>query len=87
MKQMIILYLCWNVFPLSCYAYDKYLAIQHRARIPEICLLGLAFFFGAPGALLGMYLCHHKTRKPLFVIGVPLCLIVNILMLYYLRMQ
>ena len=31
--------------------------------------------FGSLGVLAGMYLCRHKTRKPLFTVTVPLLLL------------
>lgn len=53
---------------------DKQRAKKHRWRIPESVLLSAAALGGSLGALLGMYLCHHKTRKPKFFITVPLLL-------------
>jgi uncharacterized membrane protein YsdA (DUF1294 family) len=53
---------------------DKARAIRHQWRITEGTLLGLAVFGGSVGVLLGMFLFHHKTNKPLFFLGVPLIL-------------
>ena len=47
-------------------------------------LLGLAAAGGSVGALLGMHLFHHKTRKKKFTIGVPLMLAAQILLLFFL---
>jgi uncharacterized membrane protein YsdA (DUF1294 family) len=41
-----------------------------------------AALFGSFGALLGMFLFRHKIRKPLFFVGIPLLLIVQVVMLY-----
>ena len=63
---------------------DKYFAVRHRRRIPEATLLTLAALGGAGGALLGMVLAHHKTRKPKFYITVPLLLALQIGLILYL---
>ncbi len=53
-------------------AVDKYNAIHKLYRISEATLL---FFAACGGALLmffTMKLCHHKTRKPKFMLTLPL---------------
>ena len=40
--------------------------------------VALAFIGGSVGAILGMLIFRHKIRKPRFVIGVPLFLLMNI---------
>ena len=40
--------------------------------------------FGSLGVLAGMYVCRHKTRKPLFTITVPLLLLAQCAALYFL---
>ena len=52
---------------MSIIAFFTYLADKRRAkkgkwRIRESVLLGLGFFGGAVGALLGMNLFRHKTK-------------------------
>ena len=44
------------------YGIDKRKAKKGRWRTKESVLLGLGFFGGAPGALLGMKVFHHKTK-------------------------
>jgi uncharacterized membrane protein YsdA (DUF1294 family) len=51
---------------------DKQFAIHHRWRIPEATLLAVAAIGGSVGSWLGMQLFRHKTKKPLFTIGIPL---------------
>lgn len=66
------------------YSYDKHCAIKHQERVPERTLLLLAFLGGAPGALLAMYVKHHKTRKWLFKIAIPLFIVGHVaLFIYY----
>ena len=45
------------------YALDKARAMSRGARVPERALLLLGFLGGAPGAILAMLLCRHKTRR------------------------
>lgn len=63
---------------------DKNLARRHRRRVPEALLLAFAACFGSLGVLAGMYVCRHKTRKPLFTITVPLLLLAQGAGLYFL---
>ncbi len=45
------------------YGYDKAVADSPRTRVPEWVLLALALAGGSLGALVGMRLFRHKTRK------------------------
>ena len=62
---------------------DKAAAARGARRTPETTLLALAVIGGSAGALLGMVLFRHKTRKPAFRIGVPLILILQLLLVSY----
>ena len=62
---------------------DKAAAERGARRTPETTLLALAVIGGSAGALLGMVLFRHKTRKPAFRIGVPLILILQLLLVSY----
>ena len=62
---------------------DKQRAKKHRWRIPEAVLLGAAALGGSVGALFGMWLFHHKTRKAKFFITVPLLLAAQCALLYW----
>ena len=48
-----------------------------RRRIPEASLLFACLAGGAAGGLVGMYLFHHKIRKPKFYVTVPLLVILD----------
>lgn len=71
-----------NLAAFLLYGLDKRRARLHQWRISERTLLGLAFIGGSAGALAGMYLFHHKTRKTKFVIGVPVILTVHLVLIY-----
>lgn len=51
---------------------DKRKAVTHQYRIPESVLLSVALCGGSMGAYVAMHLFRHKTRKPLFSIGLPI---------------
>lgn len=64
-----------NAAAFCIYGIDKKRAVNHKWRISEKTLLGVAVLGGSIGALAGMRFFHHKTRKMKFFIGVPLILI------------
>ena len=71
-----------NIVALAVFGIDKRKAVRHKYRIPEATLLGLALIGGAAGALAGMHLFHHKTRKPLFR-AIPVLLAAQIVLLLF----
>ena len=76
-----------NIFALSIYGIDKGLAINEKQRIPERSLILVAVFGGAFGALFGMLIFRHKTKKPKFAITVPLLFICYLLLTAFLLEQ
>lgn len=58
---------------------DKQYAQKHQYRISERILMGIALFGGWFGIYLGMRVFHHKTRKPLFSLGVPVIGFIEVL--------
>lgn len=77
MEKYIIYFIVWNILVASIYGIDKNKAQRGAWRIPEKTLLLLAFIGGGIGAFCGMHIFHHKTKKNLFKIGVPLCIVAN----------
>ena len=73
--------LCINFFTIVIYGIDKIRAVKQSRRVPERRLIALALLGGSPGALLAMCLFRHKTRKPVFLIGFPILLLVHLLVL------
>ena len=68
-----------NIITFALYAIDKLNAKNDAWRISERMLILFAVAGGSIGALLGMYICRHKTRKPKFKIGVPVILVLQVL--------
>ena len=79
MESYVLIYLlAANVAAFLVFGIDKWKAVKGRWRIPEKTLLLFAAAGGSPGALAGMFVFHHKIRKPLFYLGVPLILLLQI---------
>ena len=72
-----------NVVTFIAFAIDKLNAIGHRSRIRIVTLLGLAFMGGSLGGLLAMYLLHHKTKKDYFTVGIPLIMLMQVVVVFY----
>ena len=69
-----------NIIAFAAFGIDKRKAVKHKYRISEATLLGLALIGGSAGALAGLHLFHHKTKKLLFR-AVPMLLAVQIALL------
>jgi uncharacterized membrane protein YsdA (DUF1294 family) len=71
-----------NIVSLITMYYDKRKAALKGWRVPEARLFMLAFIFGSPGILAGMYLFHHKTKHLKFVIGIPAVMALQIYIIF-----
>ena len=84
---IILIYLeVVNLAAFVLYGIDKRRARKDRWRVPEATLILIAVFGGSIGALAGMYLFRHKTRKKKFSVGVPVILgmqVLFFLLLFY----
>ena len=74
----VLIIAVWNVTVFAIYGLDKRKAKHGSRRVSEKTLMTAAALIGGLGALVGMYVFHHKTKHLKFVIGVPLLLIMNI---------
>lgn len=72
-----------NIFCFVLFGWDKRCAEREKRRIPEGVLLGVSFLGGAVGGYLGMRYFHHKTRKPVFAVGIPVMIILHGLLIYF----
>ena len=70
-----------NACSLLLMRMDKRNAEKKRWRIPEATLVLTALLGGSLGGTIGMFLFRHKTRKPLFLIGFPVLLLLHLLLL------
>jgi uncharacterized membrane protein YsdA (DUF1294 family) len=79
--------LLYNTLVFLAYGWDKLKAVRGGRRTPEATLLWMAACLGGPGALLGMLVWRHKTRKPRFAFGIPLLTLVQALGAWWGRTQ
>jgi len=82
-KVYLVVCAIMSLATLVMFGIDKLKAKKDAARFPELTLLTLSALGGGVGGAIGMLLFRHKTnfsRKPHFVIGVPLCAVLEIAM-------
>ena len=79
---MVIYLIVMNAAAFLVMLADKNRAKKKLWRVPEAVLFILALLGGSLGIWVGMYLGRHKTRHLKFVVGIPLILIMQIVLLY-----
>lgn len=76
-------YLIINIITFLAWGFDKLRAVQHSWRVSERLLIFLTLIGGAFGALAGMLLFRHKTRKLMFKIWIGLGCVIHLLVMIY----
>ena len=84
MKLLLVYLLIINAAAFALMLADKWKAKKNRWRIPEATLMGVAALGGSIGALAGMYLVRHKTQHPKFTVGIPVILVIQIILAFWL---
>ena len=82
----MLMLIIWNIVVFAVYGLDKYNAMNGKQRVSERTLLAFAFLFGGFGAFLAMQVFRHKTRHIIFSIGIPLAMLVNVALIYFVRL-
>ena len=80
MKYFIVYLIIINIIAFLAMYIDKRKAIKGKWRIKEHTLFVLALMGGSIGAIAGMYVFRHKTKKAKFYIGFPVILVLEILL-------
>lgn len=83
MKWFMYYLLIANLVTWILYGVDKRKAIKGAWRIPEKTLILSAVIGGSVGALAGMMMFRHKTRKAKFMVGVPVIFVVQCIVLAF----
>ena len=81
LKNIIIYLLVINVITFFAMWLDKYKAKRGKWRTQEKTLFTLVALGGGIGGIAGMYIFRHKTKKSRFIVGFPLIIIMQILLL------
>lgn len=85
MEKIVAGYLvACNLLGLFLMKLDKEKAKKHLWRIPEKTFFLVSLIGGSIGTWAGMYLFHHKTRHWYFVVGMPLILVCQLLLVWLL---
>ncbi len=78
MTSYIILYLAViNIISVFVTILDKHNAKKKKQRVPELTLLLLSAIGGSVGMYITMRIIRHKTRKPKFMVGIPMIIILQ----------
>ena len=71
-----------SLFSIIFTVADKLKAKNGRWRVPESTLMLLSLLGGSVAMLFTMRLVHHKTKKPRFMIGIPLIIVLQCALVY-----
>ncbi|MFA5946982.1 MAG: DUF1294 domain-containing protein [Patescibacteria group bacterium] len=83
---LLALFIGLNIGAFLLYGLDKMIAGTGSQRIPERILWLSAFLGGSIGAVTGMYLFRHKTKKTSFQLVLAILVLVQIaLVVLYLK--
>ena len=82
----ILLYLAMiNIMGFFMMWSDKRKAKKGKWRIPEQTLFVVTVLGGGIGTIAGMYTFRHKTQKLKFTVGLPVLVILEIVVIIYIK--
>ena len=84
-KNILLYLLMVNLIGFLMMWSDKRKAKKGKWRIPEQTLFIVTAIGGGIGTIAGMYTFRHKTKKLKFTIGLPVLLILEIILVIYLK--
>lgn len=70
-----------NIIGFILMGVDKSKAKRRKWRIPEATLFLVAAIGGSVGSIIGMYTFRHKTKHWYFVVGMPVILLIQVVVL------
>ena len=85
LKNILLYLLMINIIGFFMMWSDKRKAKKGKWRIPEQTLFVVTALGGGIGTIAGMYTFRHKTKKLKFTIGLPALVILEIILVIYLK--
>lgn len=85
LKNIAIYLIIINLIGFYVMWSDKRKAKRGEWRIPEQTLFIITALGGGIGTIAGMYIFRHKTKKLRFVIGFPVIVILEIILVIYIK--
>ena len=82
MRYFYIYLVVINIIAVIVTVHDKSAAQRGAWRVKERTLMLISALGGAPAMYLTMLTIHHKTRKPLFMIGIPVIFILELILFF-----
>ena len=86
-QVLLVYFLIINVAGFFLMGIDKLRAKKQVWRVPEKTLFLIAVLGGSVGTNVGMYVFRHKTKHWYFVIGMPLILIAQVALGFWLKFR
>ena len=87
LKNILLYLLMINLIGFLMMWSDKRRAKWGKWRIPEQTLFIVTALGGGIGTIAGMYTFRHKTKKLKFTIGLPALVILEIILVIYLKLM
>ncbi|MBQ6820374.1 MAG: DUF1294 domain-containing protein [Clostridium sp.] len=84
-KFILFYFLIINILSFITMYIDKKKSIKNKWRVKESTLFLLAILGGSVGSITGMYTFRHKTKHITFIIGIPLILIMQIVLIIFIK--
>jgi len=85
LKNILLYLVIINLIGFLMMWSDKRKAKKGKWRIPEQTLFIVTALGGGIGTIAGMYTFRHKTQKLKFTMGLPILVILEIILIIYLK--
>lgn len=83
MKYLLIYLIAISIIAIITTIYDKLCAIGRRWRVKENTLMLISALGGSLAMYITMLIIRHKTRHIKFMLGIPLIIIIQLIIFYF----